>query len=94
MITKEQGILNGVPAGGYVVEVVKNSSADSAGIKKGDIIVSFDGKMISEIDPSASSGRTGLAELLGKKKIGDKVEVEIWRDEKSEKMSVELRGEG
>ncbi len=92
-ITKEQGILNGVPAGGYVVEVVKDSSADSAGIKKGDIIVSFDGKKLSEIDPSASSGRTGLAELLGKKKIGDKVEVEVWRDEKTEKLSVELRGE-
>jgi len=93
MITKEQGILNGVPAGGYVVEVVKDSSADSAGIKKGDIIVSFDGKKLSEIDPSASSGRTGLAELLGKKKIGDRVEVEIWRDEKTERVIVELRGE-
>lgn len=86
MISKEQGILNGVPAGGYVVEVVKGSSADGAGIKKGDIIVSFDGKKLVDVE-------NGLAELLGKKKIGDKVEVEVWRDEKTEKMSVELRGE-
>lgn len=86
MISKEQGILNNVPAGGYVVEVVKGSSADGAGIKKGDIIVSFDGKKLVDVE-------NGLAELLGKKKIGDKVEVEVWRDEKTEKMSVELRGE-
>lgn len=86
MISKEQGILNNVPAGGYVVEVVKGSSADGAGIQKGDIIVSFDGKKLAEVE-------NGLAELLGKRKIGDKVEVEIWRDEKTEKMSVELKGE-
>ncbi len=86
MISKEQGILNNVPAGGYVVEVVKDSSADSAGIKKGDIIVSFDGKKLTEVE-------NGLAELLGKKKIGDRVEVEIWREDKTEKLSVELKGE-
>ncbi|TXH07894.1 MAG: trypsin-like serine protease [Candidatus Moraniibacteriota bacterium] len=86
MISKEQGILNNVPAGGYVVEVVKGSSADGAGIKKGDIIVSLDGKKLVDVE-------NGLVELLGKKKIGDKVEVEVWRDEKTEKMSVELKGE-
>ncbi len=86
MISKEQGILNNVPAGGYVVEVVKGSSADGAGIKKGDIIVSFDGKKLAEVE-------NGLAELIGKKKIGDKVEIEIWRDEKTQKLSVELKGE-
>ena len=46
MISKEQGILNNVPAGGYVVEVVKGSSADGAGIKKGDIIVSLSGQFV------------------------------------------------
>lgn len=86
MISKEQGILNDVPAGGYVVEVVKDSSADNAGIKKGDIIVSFDSKKLSEVE-------NGLVTLLAKKKIGDKVEVEVYRDKKSEKIVVELKGE-
>lgn len=86
MLTKEQGILNDVPAGAYVVEVVKDSSADAAGIKKGDIIVSFDGKKLIEVE-------NGLVELLGKKKIGDRVEVEVYRDEKTEKIGVELKGE-
>ena len=86
MISKEQGILNDVPAGGYVVEVVKDSSADNAGIKKGDIIISFEGKKLIDVE-------NGLPELLGKKKIGDKVEVEVYRDNKTEKIVVELKGE-
>lgn len=86
MITKEQGILNSVPAGAYVVEVVADSSAERAGIKRADIIVSFDGVKLSDVE-------NGLVELLGKKRIGDKVEVEIYRDDKLEKIVVELSGE-
>lgn len=86
MITKEQGILNKVPAGAYVVEVVSGSSADKAGIKKGDIIVKFDSKDVE-------AEEKGLVEMIGKKKIGDKIEVELWRDDKSETVSVELAGE-
>lgn len=86
MITKEQGILNRVPAGAYVVEVVAGSSADKAGIKKGDIITKFDSKDVVAED-------SGLVEMIGKKKIGDKVEVELWRDDKTVKVSVELAGE-
>jgi S1-C subfamily serine protease len=86
LIDKEQGILNRVPAGAYVVEVVKNSSADKAGIVKGDIIIKFDGQDVSEV-------KAGLVELLGKKKIGDKVEIEYYRDKETKKMVVELKGE-
>lgn len=86
MVSKEQGILNNVPAGAYVVEVVAESSADQAGIEKGDIITKFEGKSVGEVEG-------GLVELLTKKKIGDRVEVEIWRDGETQKLGVELRGE-
>lgn len=86
MITKEQGILNSVPAGAYVVEVVTDSSADKAGVEKGDIITKFDGKELVE-------EKDGLVGLLSKKKIGDRVEVEIWRDKEVKKIQVELKGE-
>lgn len=86
LISKEQGILNNVPAGAYVVEVVADSSADKAGIEKGDIITRFDGKEMTD-------DKTGLAGLLGKKKIGDTVEVEVYRDKEMKKMQVELWGE-
>jgi len=86
MLNKEQGILNNVPAGAYVVEVVEDSSANKAGIEKGDIITKFDGTNVSEVE-------NGLVELLSKKKIGDKVEVELYRDKETKKVLVELRGE-
>lgn len=86
MVSKEQGILNSVPAGAYVVEVVEGSSAAMAGVEKGDIITKFDGKeLVDEKD--------GLAGLLSKKKIGDKVEIEIYRDKEMKKVQVELKGE-
>jgi S1-C subfamily serine protease len=86
LISKEQGILNNVPAGAYVVEVVKDSSADRAGIVKGDIITKFDGIQMTD-------DKTGLAGMLGKKKIGDKVEIEVYRDKELKKIQVELKGE-
>ncbi len=86
LISKEQGILNNVPAGAYVVEVVDDSTAALAGIVKGDIITKFEGKSVSEVEG-------GLSELLSKKKIGDKVEVEVYRDKEMKKLQVELKGE-
>ncbi len=86
LLTKEQGILNSVPAGAYVREVIQGSSADLAGVKNGDIITRFDGVSVAE-------QKDGLAGLIGKKKIGDKVEIELWRDDKVEKVTVELKGE-
>lgn len=86
LISKEQGVLNSVPAGAYVVGVVENSSAEKAGIEKGDIITKFDGKSL--IDEKQS-----LVEMLGKKKIGDKVEVELYREKETKKLQVELKGE-
>lgn len=86
LISKEQGILNNVPAGAYVVEVVNDSSADKAGIEKGDIITKFDGREMTD-------DKTGLAGMLGKKKIGDKVEVEVYRDKEMTKVQVELKEE-
>ncbi|MEI8232967.1 MAG: trypsin-like peptidase domain-containing protein [bacterium] len=86
MIDKEQGILNKVPSGAYIVEVVKDSSADKAGLMKGDIITKFDGKDMVDSE-------VGLVELLSKKKIGDKVEVEYYREKETKKVSVELKGE-
>jgi len=86
LITKEQGILNNVPAGAYVVEVVKDSSAGKAGIERGDIITKFDGIEISQAEG-------GLAKLLAKKKVGDRVEVEVYKDKELKKIQVELKGE-
>ena len=86
LLTKEQGILNNVPAGAYVVEVVAGSSAEVGGIKKGDIITKFDGQEVAEVE-------NGLVELLSGKKIGDRVEVELYRDKETKKVEIVLQGE-
>jgi S1-C subfamily serine protease len=73
MISKEVAILNEVPEGAYVVEVVSGSPAEKAGVKVGDILTYMDGKRISE-------EKGGLAKLISEKKVGDSVEITIWRN--------------
>jgi S1-C subfamily serine protease len=73
MIGQDLALLNDVPQGAYVVEVVEGSPADKAGIKEGDIITKLDGQPVREKDG-------GLAKLIAQKKIGEKVELTIWRD--------------
>src|SRR3989344_6971312 len=44
IISKDLALLNNVPQGAYVAEVISDSSAEKAGIEKGDIIIKIDGK--------------------------------------------------
>lgn len=66
---KEQNIedLNGI----YVLDVVKNGSAASAGIKKGDIIKKIGGKTVNEVPE--------LQEQIGQFRPGDNILVTIKR---------------
>lgn len=72
MIDQDTAILNKVPQGAYVEDVIKGSSAASAGIVVGDIITKFDG-----VDVREDTG--DLTEIISKKKVGDTVTIEIWR---------------
>lgn len=86
MIDRETALVNEVPSGALVREVVPGSSADKAGIEVGDIIVSWEGGRVSEIEE-------GLVKLVQEKRIGDRVEVEYWRDGEMKSQVVELLGE-
>ena len=86
MIDKETAIMNKLPSGAYIVEVVKDSSADVAGLAKGDIITKFDGVDVNEI-------KNGLVDLIAKKKVGESVEVEYYHNGESRKVMVTLKGE-
>ena len=88
MLTKQAALLNEVPQGAYVREVVAGSPAEKAGIRPGDIIVEIDGrKMVDEKDIT-------LVELINKKKIGETVKVKIWREGKEETFDVVLEKRG
>ncbi len=73
MISKQSAIMNDLPQGAYVVNVVTGSPAEKAGIKTEDIIVKIGGNKVAD-------QANGLSDLIKKYKPGDEVEVEIWRD--------------
>lgn len=75
MISQDLALLNDVPQGAYIVEVVSGSPAEKAKIKEGDIITKFDSQLVREKDG-------GLAKLIAGKKIGDRIHLTIWREKK------------
>lgn len=67
----------------YVTEVSKNSGAEDAGIKKGDIIIKIDNtEMLSFAD---------LSLAIGSKRPGDKVSVTYLRDGKEHQKTTSLK---
>jgi S1-C subfamily serine protease len=82
MIDQKTAVLNSVPQGAYVVEVVAGSPAEAAGIEVDDIITKFDGEALSEDN--------SLADVISKKKAGEKVELEIWRKGETIRLSATL----
>jgi serine protease Do len=83
MIGRDLALLNEIPEGAYVQDVVSDSPADKAGVKTGDIITKIDGVKITEQDG-------GLAKVISGKKVGDMIELNIWRDEKEVKIKIKL----
>jgi serine protease Do len=61
--------------GALVGDVMEQSPADKADIKRGDVIVSFNGKKIKDMD--------SLPKLVGSTEIGKKVKIGIIRDGKA-----------
>jgi serine protease Do len=75
-VTKEIAELEKLeqPKGALVASVQEGSPAEKAGIKAGDIILTFDGK---EVDTMRT-----LPKLVAQTKVGKKVVVKIWRNQK------------
>lgn len=69
-----------------VKEVSEGSGAELAGVKKGDVIRSLDGKEAKDIE--------ALAKLLKDKKAGDTVKVSITREGKGMDLEVTLSAKG
>ena len=76
LVTKEIADLEKMKEaeGALVASVSDGSPADKGGIKPGDIILEFDGKKINTM-------RT-LPKLVAQTKVGKKVTVKIWRNQK------------
>lgn len=84
MLKKDTALLNDVPEGAYVVEVVKDSPADKAGIQIGDIITYFNGRRLQGTDEHL------LQKTIASLKADSVISLTYWRDNKSVKTSVKL----
>ncbi len=83
MIGRDLALLNDVPQGAFVVEVVQDSPAARAGIEAQDILMTADGEKIDE-----ESG--GLSKVISRKKVGDSILLKVWRNGQTKDIKVTL----
>src|SRR5690606_19952189 len=81
-ISQRTAILNEVPQGMYIDQVVSDAPAERAGIQSGDIITKINDKEMKE------SG--DLSTYVQSRKIGDTVKVTYWRDGETQTIDVKL----
>jgi len=82
VIDRETAVMNELPEGAYVIEVVEDSNAAEAGIKRGDVISKIDSKKITE--------ENDITELIRQKKVGDSIKLELWSEGKKRVQTVTL----
>jgi len=68
--------------GALVNEVIKDSPADKAGLKRGDIIVEYDGKQVDELND--------LPRLVAATPVDETVKVKVFRDGKELTIKVKI----
>lgn len=73
MLSRDVAILNNVPQGAYIQDIVEGSPAEKAGIARGDIIMKINGKIVEEKNSE-------IATVIASKKIGDTLTITVWRD--------------
>ena len=76
MLPKNVAVLNDLPEGAYISEVVAGSAAEKAGLKVGDVVM--------QIDDTKMSGDNTLATVISKKKVGDTITLTYFRDGKTQ----------
>lgn len=74
MIDKQSAVLNDLVQGAYVIQIVDDSPAQKADIREEDVITEIDGKKIEGNDDQA------LAKTILDKKVGDTINMKIWRN--------------
>ena len=84
MVDQKTAILNEVVEGAFVETIIEDSPADIAGLLEQDIITQVDGKKLDgENDQS-------LAKIILNKKVGDTMDLDVWRDGKVLNITITL----
>lgn len=72
-----------LPVGIYIQTVIKGGSADLAGIKANDVLIQFDGEMITTMEQ--------LKSLISQKRVGDLAEVKVIRSGAQKTFKLEMK---
>lgn len=83
VVTKDVAILNDVPEGSYIIEVVEGSPAQKSGLQEEDIVTNIDGVRLS-------GDNAELSKQISKKKVGDSITVTVYRDGKEQSLKIIL----
>jgi len=81
-ISQDVALLNEVPQGELVREVVSGSAASKAGLDVGDIITEFDGQKMD--------AENKMTDIIRSKKVGDILKIKVYRDKKTLDLTVTL----
>lgn len=71
-IDAEMSKLYEIPVGVIIMEVIPGGAAEDAGLKKGDVLIAFDGQPVTTMEQ--------LIGLIGTRKVGDQVPVKLVRE--------------
>lgn len=82
-ISKDVAIMNEVPQGAYIQEVMEGSAAEKSGIKDGDIITKIDGQTVDS--------DTKISGIIIGKNIGDTLSLTVWNDGKERQITATLQ---
>lgn len=81
-ISKDVAILNEVPQGAYIQEVISSGPADKSGVEAGDIVIKINGQSVDS--------ENKISDEIVKKDIGSQMILDLWRDGKELKINVTL----
>ena len=82
-VSSSQASLYDLPIGIYIESVIKGGSADLAGIQAEDVLIQFEGQMITTM--------TQLKALIAEKRVGDLAEVKVIRSGMQKTFKIELK---
>ena len=83
MIDTNLALMNNVPAGAYIENVVSGSPADKAGVQVGDIVVKIDNFRLNNTSNDLGKIITGM-------KVGQTINLDIWRNNQTKNIQVIL----
>ncbi len=78
-IAKDVAILNEVPQGAYIQEIIRGGPAEKVGVIPGDIITKVSGQAVDS--------ENKISDIISKEQIGSTLELTIWRDGKELKVN-------